>query len=124
MSTSQTRDSATAGSAPPATADPQAVASADRMAHAAVLVSGLRCIMMYVLLPAAGPVVSQFNGVILPINLLMHVVTLVTTTLAMRRARRSNHPLRRLYMMLGAFFFLFSLVTMAFELLLVFGRPA
>jgi hypothetical protein len=124
MSTSQTRDSATTSSAPPATADPEAVASADRMAHAAVLVSGLRCIMMYVLLPAAGPVVSQFNGVILPVNLLMHVVTLVTTTLAMRRARRSNHPLRRLYMMLGAFFFLFSLVTMAFELLLVFGRPA
>jgi hypothetical protein len=120
------RDSAPAAvdTAPPAPADPEGVAAADRMAHAAVFVSGFRCIMMYVLLPAAGPVVSQFNGVILPVNLLMHVVTLVTTTLAMRRARRSNHPLRRLYMMLGAFFFLFSLVTMALELWLTFGAPA
>jgi hypothetical protein len=124
MSTFQARDSGTAvDTAPPLTPDPEGVASADRMAHAAVFVSGFRCIMMYVLLPAAGPVVSQFNGVILPVNLLMHVITLVTTTLAVRRARRSNHPLRRLYMMLGAFFFLFSLVTMAFELLLVFGGP-
>jgi hypothetical protein len=122
MSTSHTRNSAAVDTAPPpAVADPEGVAAADRMAHAAVFVSGFRCVMMYVLLPAAGPVVSQFNGVILPVNLLMHVVTLVTTTLAMRRARRSNHPMRRLYMALGAFFFVFSLVTMALELYLTFG---
>ena len=95
--------------------------AADRMAHAAVFISGFRCIMMYMLLPAAGPIVSQFNGVILPVNMLMHVVTLVTTTLAVRRARRSRHPLRRLYMALGVFFFAFSLLTMAFELMLQFG---
>jgi hypothetical protein len=125
MSTSHTRESAPAAvNTATAPADPEGVAAADRMAHAAVFVSGFRCIMMYVVLPAAGPVVSQFNGVILPVNMLMHVVTLVTTTLAMRRARRSNHPLRRLYMALGAFFFLFSLVTMALELWLMFGASA
>ena len=122
MSTSQTRNSPATAAA--AAADPQQAASADRMAHAAVFVSGFRCIMMYMVLPAAGPVVSQFNGVILPVNLLMHVVTLVTTTLAVRRARRSKHPWRRAYMALGIFFFVFSLVTMALELLLIFGSPA
>jgi len=144
MSTSQTRKFAEPGStersadlrpgdspspaaavdtaAPAATAEQ--VASADRMAHAAVFLSGFRCIMMYMVLPAAGPVVSQFNGVILPVNLLMHVLTLVTTTLAVRRARRSNHPLRRAYMAVGVFFFVFSLVTMAVELLFIFGAPA
>jgi uncharacterized membrane protein len=108
----------------PAAATAEQVASADRMAHAAVFLSGFRCIMMYMVLPAAGPVVSQFNGVILPVNLLMHVLTLVTTTLAVRRARRSNHPLRRAYMAVGAFFFVFSLVTMALELMWIFGPPA
>jgi hypothetical protein len=123
MSSSPTRNSVSPAMADTATqsADPEEVAAVDRMAHAAVFVSGFRCIMMYVLLPAAGPVVSQFNGVILPVNLLMHVVTLVTTTLAVRRARRSRHPLRRLYMALGVFFFAFSLLTMAFELMLQFG---
>ena len=96
--------------------------AADRMAHAAVFISGFRCLMMYMVLPAAGPVVSQFNGVILPVNLLMHVLTLVTTTVAVRRARRSKHPWRRAYMALGIFFFLFSLITMAFDL--AFGTPA
>jgi hypothetical protein len=123
MTSSPTRNSVSPAMADTATqsADPEEVAAVDRMAHAAVFVSGFRCIMMYVLLPAAGPVVSQFNGVILPVNLLMHVVTLVTTTLAVRRARRSRHPLRRLYMALGVFFFAFSLLTMAFELMLQFG---
>jgi hypothetical protein len=123
MSSSPTRNSVSPALAETAqrAVDPEEVAAVDRMAHAAVFVSGFRCIMMYVLLPAAGPVVSQFNGVILPVNLLMHVVTLVTTTLAVRRARRSRHPLRRLYMALGVFFFAFSLVTMAFELMLQFG---
>lgn len=124
MSTSQARGSTGVDTTAPAAVDPEGVASADRMAHAAVFVSGFRCIMMYVLLPAAGPIVSQFNGVILPVNLLMHVVTLVTTTLAVRRARRSNHPLRRLFMMLGAFFFLFSLITMALELAWFLAPPA
>lgn len=126
MSTSQTRNSAAAVdmAAPGAVANPEEVAAADRMAHAAVFVSGFRCIMMYMVLPAAGPVVSQFNGVILPVNLLLHVVTLVTTTLAVRRARRSNHPWRRGYIALGIFFFVFSLVTLAFELLMMFGAPA
>ena len=125
MSSSSTRNPVAPAAVDTAsqTVDPEEVAGVDRMAHAAVFVSGFRCIMMYVLLPAAGPVVSQFNGVILTVNMLMHVVTLVTTTLAVRRARRSRHPLRRLYMALGVFFFAFSLLTMAFELLLLFGAP-
>jgi hypothetical protein len=125
MSSSSTRNPVAPAAVDTAsqTVDPEEVAGVDRMAHAAVFVSGFRCIMMYVLLPAAGPVVSQFNGVILPVNMLMHVVTLVTTTMAVRRARRSRHPLRRLYMTLGVFFFAFSLLTMAFELLLLFGPP-
>lgn len=98
--------------------------AADRMAHTAVYVSAARCILMYVLLPMAGPVASQFNGIILPVNVLLHLVTLVTTTLAVRRARSSKHPWRRAYMALGVFFFLFSLVTLAFELYVTFAPAA
>lgn len=95
--------------------------AADRMAHAAVFVSGIRCVLMYMVLPAAGPVVSQFEGVILPVNVILHVVTLVTTTLAFRRVRRSNHPWRRALMGLAVFFFVFSVITMAGELLIFFS---
>lgn len=124
MSTSQTQEPAagragvTAADASTAVKSDQAVA-ADRMAHAAVFVSGMRCVLMYMVLPAAGPVVSQFEGVILPVNAALHVVTLITTTLAFRRARRSDHPWRRALMALAVFFFVFSLLTMAGELVIL-----
>ena len=90
-------------------------AAADRMAHAAVYVSGVRCLLMYVLLPLAGPVASQFSGIILPVSMLMHVVTIVTSTLAVSRAMRSRHPWRKAYAALGVSFFLFSLIMLLFE---------
>jgi hypothetical protein len=111
MTTSETR-AVPAAEAARSTPDTE---SADRMAHAAVFVSGFRCIMMYVVLPAAGPVASQYSGIILPVSMLMHAVTIVTATLAVSRAMRSRHPWRRAYAALGASFFLFSLVMLVFE---------
>jgi hypothetical protein len=98
----------------PANATPETEA-ADRMAHAAVFVSAVRCILMYVLLPAAGPIASQYSGIILPVSMLLHGVTIETSTLAVSRAWRSRHPWRFAYAALGVSFFLFSLVMMIFE---------
>lgn len=135
MSTSQTRKpsdirgtsgpdrSASVRPAPSALVKSDEAVAADRMAHAAVFVSGVRCVLMYMVLPAAGPVVSQFEGVILPVNVVLHIVTLITTTLAFRRARRSDHPWRRALMALAFFFFVFSLLTMAGELLIFMSPP-
>lgn len=95
----------TTPTAPAATPETEA---ADRMAKVAVAVTGVRCALMYLVLPALGPVVSQYGGVIAPISALLHVVTLVTTTMAVRRAWRSSHPWRVPYAMLGACFFLWS----------------
>lgn len=89
--------------------------AADRMAHAAIYVSGVRCLLMYILLPLAGPIASQFDGIILPVSMLMHVVTMVTSTLAVSRAMRSKHPWRKAYAALGVSFFLFSLVMLLYE---------
>lgn len=123
MSSSQTGTS-TATAAPTGVVKSAQAQAADRMTHAAVFVSGIRCVLMYMVLPAAGPIAAQFEGVILPVNVLLHLLTLVTTTLAFRRARRSDHPWRRPLMVLAVFFFVFSLLTMSGELLIFFSPPA
>lgn len=120
MTTSETHSAPPPAPVAPAAA-PEQTAAADRMAHTAVVVSGVRCVMMYMVLPAAGPVVSQYSGVILPVSIAMHLVTIVTATLAVTRAWRGNHPWRRAYAALGVSFFLFSLVSMIFELGFLFG---
>jgi hypothetical protein len=98
----------------PAEGTPETEA-ADRMAHTAVGVSAVRCLLMYIVLPAAGPIASQYSGIILPVSMLLHGVTIVTSTLAVSRAMRSRHPWRVAYAALGVSFFLFSLIMMIFE---------
>lgn len=102
----------------------------ERMANVVVVVTGIRCLLMYVILPAAGLIGSQLDGVPLPgtqpiaaeydtpvlvLSLLLHAVTLVTTTIAVRRAFRSGHRWRWPYAALGSTFFLFSLLSILFE---------
>jgi len=98
----------------PAEGTPETEA-ADRMAHTAVGVSAVRCILMYILLPAAGPIASQYSGIVLPVSMLLHCVTIVTSTLAVSRAFRSRHPWRFAYAALGVSFFVFSLAMLIWE---------
>lgn len=103
----------------------------ERMANTVVVITGIRCVLMYIVLPAAGVIGSQFNGIPLPgtsgaiapgystpvlvVSLLLHAVTLVTTTIAVRRAFRSGHRWRWPYALLGSTFFLFSVLSILFE---------
>lgn len=106
-------------SAAPAPTEVQPTAqteAADRMAHAAVVVTGVRCVLMYMVLPVIGPVASQYSGVILPVSIVLHLVTLATTTLAVSRAWRSGHRLRVPYAALGVCFFLWSFLSLFIEI--------
>lgn len=102
----------------------------DRMRNAVVIVTGIRCVLMYMVLPAAGVIGTGISGVWLPgagviaseystpvlsLSLFLHVVTLVTTTIAVRRAFRSGHRWRWPYAALGATFFLFSALSILLE---------
>lgn len=109
---------------------------AERMANAVVVVTGIRCVLMYIVLPAAGVIGSGLSGVWLPgagvisadystpvlsLSLLLHAVTLVTTTIAVRRAFRSGHRWRWPYAALGSTFFLFSALSILLEGALLLG---
>ena len=102
----------------------------ERMGRAVVIVTGIRCVLVYMVLPAAGVIGSGIEGVFLPgagfvaeeqsvpvlgVSLLFHVVTLITTTIAVRRAFRSGHHLRWPYAALGSTFFLFSAISVVWE---------
>ena len=109
---------------------PDTEPATDRMAKVVVAITGIRCVLMYMVLPAAGVIGTQFSGVFLPgagvirteystpvliVSLLLHAVTLVTTTIAVRRAFASGHRLRWPYAALGSTFFLFSLLSIFLE---------
>ncbi len=100
------------------------------MAVAVAAITGVRCVLMYMVLPSAGVIGSQLDGawmpgagmiaaerstLVLTTSLLLHTVTLVTTTIAVRRAFRSRHRLRWPYAVLGSTFFLFSVLSIVFE---------
>ena len=119
--------SKTATTAEPGT---DAAAGTDRAATWVVAVTGIRCTLMYLVLPAAGVIGSGFNGVPLPgagivqaeystpvltTSLFLHAVTLVTTTIAVRRAFRSTHRWRWPLAILGSLFFLFSALSILLE---------
>lgn len=118
--------------APAATTPEQTAGRArtDRMANIVVAVTGVRCVLMYMVLPAAGVIGAGLEGIFVPgagviateystpvlaVSLVLHAVTLVTTTIAVRRAFRSGHRWRWPYAALGACFFLFSALSVLFE---------
>lgn len=123
----------------PAPAGPEAGVDdpgTDRMRNVVVAVTGIRCVLMYMVLPAAGVIGTGISGVWLPgagvisseystpvlsLSLFLHLVTLVTTTIAVRRAFRSGHRLRWPYAALGSTFFLFSALSILLEGALLAG---
>ena len=108
----------------------------DRMARWVIVVTGVRCVLAYMVLPAAGVIGGSLDGAFLPgagfvaqeystsvlvVSLLLHAVTLVTTTIAVRRAFRSRHRLRWPYAALGSTFFLFSVISILWEGAILLG---
>lgn len=111
-------------------------APGDRMAKVVLAITGIRCVLMYMVLPAAGIIGASLDGAFLPgagfvaedysvtvlsVSLVLHAVTLVTTTLAVRRAFRSRHRWRWHYAALGSTFFIFSAISILWEGALLLG---
>ncbi len=73
--------------------DPVAVKEAQRAMSTSLVVSGLRCLLTYLVIPLAGPtaLIGNFGH---PLSALLCVLAIYMSTRSMRRFWRANHRYR------------------------------
>lgn len=100
-------------------------ARTDREAHrgfqTSLLVSAVRCIVTYLLIPILTPIIS-FAGVLsAPIGIALCAVAFVSGTMSLRRFWASNHPARWMYTWFIAVVFLVLTVAVAVDVSRIVG---
>lgn len=86
-------------------ADGTATASAHRALRAAMVISGLRCLATYLVIPILVPIVSVAGVVAGPLSIALCVVAFVSGTAGVRRFWVSNHRAKWVYTWFMAFVF-------------------
>jgi hypothetical protein len=75
---------------------------AARVFSLSLMVSGLRCLLTYIVLPWVLPLVGLARGVGPVVSVTVGVVAIAFNVLSIRRFARSNHPWRRPLMALNS----------------------
>ena len=83
----------------PAGADPNA--TAEKAFSTSILISSVRCLLTYVLLPLLKPVVDLSGGVGPILGLVIGAVSATAIIFSMRRFWRADHRLRWAYTVVG-----------------------
>jgi hypothetical protein len=83
----------------PANADPNA--TAEKAFGTSILISSVRCLLTYVLLPLLKPVIDLSGGVGPVLGLLIGAVSATAIIFSMRRFWRADHRLRWAYTVVG-----------------------
>lgn len=96
--------------------DEGAEAPASRSFGLALLISGLRCTLQYVVLPVALPLVGVASGLALPLVILLDVLALVLLVRSLRFFWRTRHPRRFDMLPLSAVILLIILGSLGFDL--------
>ncbi len=79
------------------TVDPRAAAGAHRAFRWSILVTAVRCTILYLAVPILIPVVSVAHIVALPVSIALCVFALVNGIVSVRRFWTANHPARWKY---------------------------
>ncbi len=75
--------------------------TAEKVFGASILVSTVRCVLTYVLLPLLKPVIDLSGGVGPVLGLVIGAVSATAIVFSMRRFWRANHRLRWAYTIIG-----------------------
>lgn len=79
------------------TKDRRSAQGAQRAFRTSVIVSGIRCLISYLLIPILVPILSISGWVAAPIGLALCAIALVNGIVSMRRFWRSDHKYRWMY---------------------------
>jgi hypothetical protein len=89
---------------------------AQRAFNTAILISGIRCLIAYILLPFAAPFLNLAPGVGPWLGVGIGVVAIVANGFSIRRFSRSSHRLRKPVIAINIAVIVFMLVLMAIDL--------
>ncbi len=76
----------------PDTSAVDADAPAERVFSKSVVISGIRCLLTYVIFPFVGPIIGITSSVGAVIGVLIGVVAIVFNVLSIRRFFKADHP--------------------------------
>lgn len=82
----------------------------------AMVVSGIRCLIAYILLPFIAPIIGLADGVGPWLGLVIGVVAIVANVFSFRRFARSKHRLRKPVMAINVAVIAFLLVLVGIDL--------
>lgn len=105
----------------PATYPQVAAIGAQRAFSMAMLISGIRCVIAYILLPFVAPLLGLAPGVGPWLGLGIGVVAIVANGFSIRRFARSRHRLRRLVIGVNVAVIAFMLVLIGIDLNTIFS---
>ena len=89
---------------------------AQRAFSTAILISGIRCVFAYILLPFVAPLLNLAPGVGPWLGIGIGVVAIVANGFSIRRFSRSQHRLRRPVIAINIAVIAFMLVLMGIDL--------
>ncbi len=96
---------------------PQVTAvGAQRAFSMAIVISGIRCLIAYIVLPFVAPFLNLAPGVGPWLGIVIGVVAVVANVFSIRRFSRSNHRLRRPVIAINIAVILFMLVLIGIDL--------
>lgn len=102
--------------APAQSAGGEAAAPAARAFGFALLISGLRCTLQYVMLPVVLPLIGVLSGLSLPLVLLLDGVALTMLVRSLRYYWRTLHPRRFDMLPLAALILFIILGSLSYDL--------
>lgn len=78
-------------------AQPGAVFDAQNKLRSSIIISGIRCIITYLLVPIVAPLVALSGAVALPLSISLSVIALAMSHNSLRRFWLADHRLRWQY---------------------------
>jgi hypothetical protein len=95
---------------------PESDAAARRAFSWAIVISGIRCLIAYILLPFVAPLLGLAPGVGPWLGIAISVVAIVANVFSIRRFARSRHRLRRLVIGINMAVIAFMVVLIGMDL--------
>lgn len=91
-------------------------ASAHRYLRTSMIISGVRCLITYLLIPIAVPIIGLSGAVSAPIGILLSLIAVVTGITSLRKFWVSDHKYRWMYTAFILFVFLVLAVTLTADI--------
>ena len=102
--------------------DPKATAGAHRAFRWSILVTAIRCTILYLIVPILVPVVSVAHVVAAPVSIALCIFALVNGVVSVRRFWTANHPARWKYTAFMGIVFVVLLVSIVIDITSLVSR--